>query len=56
MRVAITVVLGDLIPSRLILVEIVFSVESTGGLYVAIEGNGSTEGGKKCRSLKFLHQ
>lgn len=55
-RVAITVVLGDLVSSRLVLVKVMFSVEPTGGLDVAVEGNGSAQSGQKCRGLESLRQ
>jgi hypothetical protein len=38
-RQVLTIVLGDLIPRRLILVEIVFPVKPTNRLYLTVQGN-----------------
>ena len=55
MNVSITVVLSNLVSCRLILVEIVFSIKSTGRLDVAIQRNGGTQRGEKRCSLEFLY-
>lgn len=41
----VTVILCDLISRRLILVEVMFSIESTDRLDVTIKGDRGTEGG-----------
>lgn len=47
MNVSITVVLSNLVSCRLILVEIVFSIKSTGRLDVAIQRNRGTQRGEE---------
>ena len=37
-----TIILSDLVPCRLILIEVVLSVETAGLLYIALQCSGST--------------
>ena len=49
-----TVVLGNLIPGRLVLVKVVFPIEVTYPLNIAVERNGSTKCRYKGRTLEPL--
>lgn len=50
----LTIVLCDLITSRLVLIEIVFAIESADGLNLTVQGDGGAEGWEEGGSLEFL--
>jgi hypothetical protein len=52
----LTIVLCDLIPRRLILVEVMFPIKPTDWLYLTVQCNGSAESWKECCDLEFLSQ
>ena len=53
LEAVLTIVLSDLVTSRLILVEVVFPVEAALLLYVAIQSQSSAQGGDECLRLKL---
>lgn len=50
----VTIILCNLIPRRLILVEVMFPIESTNRLDVTVQSDCGAEGGQQGRSLEFL--
>ena len=46
--------LGNLITTWLILVEVVLSIKSTTAVYIAIQSDSSTDGGKYSGKVEFL--
>jgi hypothetical protein len=49
-----TIILCNLIPGWLVLVEIMFSIKPADRLDIAVQSDCGTESGKKGSSLKFL--
>lgn len=49
-----TIVLGDLIASRLVLVEIMFPIKPTDWLYITVQRQCGAQGRKESWYLKFL--
>lgn len=54
-RTVLTIVLCDLIPSGLVLVEVMFSVKSADRLNLTVQSNCGAQGWEECGSLEFLH-
>lgn len=52
----LTIVLGDLIPGWLVLIEVMLSIEATDGLDLTIQRNGCAESGEESGRLEFLHR